>query len=148
MSKLQYSRKDSSIPWILMLGLLASSSHQQSLDLLTTCKSSARRDFIYLGHFIVEKWCKYIFMFLGINSTQQGTNGLVQDCSNSIANTLELLQSCSKPSIWCWWMVINLIFIKKDEPNPFKISLNQALIIVLNLDTWWYKGTLLNILNS
>ena len=24
-------------------------------------------------------------------------NGLVQDCSNSIANTLELLQSCTKP---------------------------------------------------
>ena len=24
----------------------------------------------------------------------------VQDCSNSIANALELLQSCSKPSIW------------------------------------------------
>ena len=27
------------------------------------------------------------------------TDGLVQDCSNSIANTLELLQSCAKPSI-------------------------------------------------
>ena len=30
-------------------------------------------------------------------------NGLVQDCSNSIANAnaLELLQSSTKPSIWC-----------------------------------------------
>ena len=27
-------------------------------------------------------------------------DGLVQDCSNSIANALELLQSCSKPSIY------------------------------------------------
>ena len=27
-------------------------------------------------------------------------NGLVQDCSNSIANALELLQSCTKPSIY------------------------------------------------
>ena len=26
-------------------------------------------------------------------------HALVQDCSNSIANTLELLQSCTKPSI-------------------------------------------------
>ena len=26
-------------------------------------------------------------------------NGLMQDCSNSIANTLELLQSCAKPPI-------------------------------------------------
>ena len=27
-------------------------------------------------------------------------DGLVQICSNSIANTLELLQPCSKPSLW------------------------------------------------
>ena len=27
-------------------------------------------------------------------------DGLVQDCSNSIANALELLQSCTKP--WKW----------------------------------------------
>ena len=30
--------------------------------------------------------------------TDAHMNGLVQDCSNSIANTLELLQSCAKPS--------------------------------------------------
>ena len=27
-------------------------------------------------------------------------DGLVQACSNSIANALELLQSCTKPSMW------------------------------------------------
>ena len=27
-------------------------------------------------------------------------DGLVQDCNKSIANTLELLQSCIKPSMW------------------------------------------------
>ena len=27
------------------------------------------------------------------------TDGLVQDCSNSIANALDLLQSCTKPSM-------------------------------------------------
>ena len=27
-------------------------------------------------------------------------DGLVQDCSNSIANALDLLQSCTKPLIW------------------------------------------------
>ena len=33
-------------------------------------------------------------------------NGLVQDCSNSSANALELLQSCAKPSIcsFCYLM--------------------------------------------
>ena len=29
-------------------------------------------------------------------------DGLVQDCSNSIAKALELLQSCTKPLIWAW----------------------------------------------
>ena len=29
-------------------------------------------------------------------------DGLVQDCSNSIANALELLQSCTKPSIYTY----------------------------------------------
>ena len=27
-------------------------------------------------------------------------DGWVQDCSNPVANTLELLQYCTKPSIW------------------------------------------------
>ena len=30
----------------------------------------------------------------------QYINGLVQDCSISIANAMEILQSCTKPSIW------------------------------------------------
>ena len=32
------------------------------------------------------------------NSHTDAIDGLVQDCSNSIANALELLQSCPKPS--------------------------------------------------
>ena len=30
------------------------------------------------------------------------TDDLVQDCSNSIANALQLLQSCTNHSIYCW----------------------------------------------
>ena len=30
----------------------------------------------------------------------QNVDGLVQDCNNSIANALELLQSCTKLSMW------------------------------------------------
>ena len=33
-------------------------------------------------------------------------NGLVQDCSNSIANTLKLLQSCTKPSLCLSWLFL------------------------------------------
>ena len=38
-------------------------------------------------------------VYIGIEIDEYDTNGLVQDCSNSIANALELLQSCTKPSI-------------------------------------------------
>ena len=40
----------------------------------------------------------------------KGYIGLVQDCSNSIANALELMQSCTKPSIWVhhWNLVEDL----------------------------------------
>ena len=41
--------------------------------------------------------------------------GLVQDCSNSIANALELLQSSTKPSRW---LSNCLIFIMRIE-NPY-----------------------------
>ena len=39
----------------------------------------------------------------GHHKTYLYIDGLVQDCSNSIANALELLQSCTKPSIWHKW---------------------------------------------
>ena len=39
-------------------------------------------------------WCKWF-------SLMHNIDGLVQDCSNSIANALEVLLSCTKPSIWC-----------------------------------------------
>ena len=42
-------------------------------------------------------------------------DGLVQDCSNSIANTLQLLQSCTKPSLK--WMLHAVV-----------LSLNNAII--------------------
>ena len=40
------------------------------------------------------------FIELCHNSTRPYIAGLVQDCSNSIANALELLQSCTKPAIY------------------------------------------------
>ena len=45
--------------------------------------------------------CNYtsIPVDLIIGSLQLHFDGLVQDCSNTIANTVELLQSCTKLSI-------------------------------------------------
>ena len=37
-------------------------------------------------------------------------DGLVQDCSNSIANAQELLQSCTKPSIYTCTFYVNPLY--------------------------------------
>ena len=44
-------------------------------------------------------------------------DGLMQDCSNSIANALELLQSCAKPSIYDLWA---------HHPNLVKVCIAYA----------------------
>ena len=46
-------------------------------------------------------------------------DSLVQDCSNSIADALELLQSCTKPSIWCYcYDVVFLLSQNKHRSAP------------------------------
>ena len=46
----------------------------------------------------------YDYAYIDIRFIQNLTDGLVQDCSNSFANAMELLQSCTKPSILpCWF---------------------------------------------
>ena len=46
------------------------------------------------SHFVSASMCQPVAWWCHMD-------GLVQDCSNSIANALELLQSCTKPSMWC-----------------------------------------------
>ena len=53
-------------------------------------------------------WLKALFqgtIYIG-NHIQCSFDGLVQDCSNSIANALELLQYCIKPSISFQWYAL------------------------------------------
>ena len=40
---------------------------------------------------------RWMQAYISLNLVAALSHGLVQDCSNSIANTLELLQSCTKP---------------------------------------------------
>ena len=52
----------------------------------------------------MQQGCWQEFIFLKVESQQHmpkslDVDGLVQDCSNPIANALELLQSCNEPSI-------------------------------------------------
>ena len=46
---------------------------------------------------------KIVCLLLPCTTSWMLFDGLVQDCSNSIANALELLQSCTKPS--CWYLL-------------------------------------------
>ena len=45
-------------------------------------------------------YSEFIASTVAHNTTEVNIDGLVQDCSNFIANALELLQSCTKPSIY------------------------------------------------
>ena len=63
-------------------------------------------------------WCQYatnqtrllmlrVFFHIAFSTISHHIQGLVQYVSNSIANALELLQSCTKPSTivgWLYWL--------------------------------------------
>ena len=49
-------------------------------------------------------------------------DGLVQDCSNSIALAMELLQSCTKPSIYVWLIVWH---VGRNESLSYSIWLHH-----------------------
>ena len=55
---------------------------------------------LFRGSFSSDLSFFFIVAFLKWKRYQTHLDGLVQDCSNSIYNALELLQSCTKPSIW------------------------------------------------
>ena len=51
------------------------------------------------NHLTFNMWNQYVCPQCAEFLYEYHINGSVQDCSNSIANALELLQSCTKPSI-------------------------------------------------
>ena len=67
--------------------------------------------------FVAEKVLLLLVISLTPNTVELSTksllyiNGLAQDCSNSIANALELLQSYATPSIAYNWLSNKLIII-------------------------------------
>ena len=48
----------------------------------------------HIQNFVIDKFQNHAFFRFAY------IDGLVQDCSNSIPNVLELLQFCAKPSIY------------------------------------------------
>ena len=60
-------------------------------------------------------------------------DGLVQDCSISTANALEILQSCTKPSIYIWpsWFILYCKFYQK---SPISTVIHYVLLIYIHSD--------------
>ena len=127
----------------------------------------ARRHWLNLRKF-VQFFVSHIFMICSSfcpgtksHSHQFGNflwirliDGLVQDCNNSIANALELLQSCTNPSIWScdpfrlqwkllsWWCEISNIAEENllwQRNNRMTIFLPQWPL--LQLETFTVKET-------
>ena len=69
--------------------------------------STRESDPLLLGEHI--HWNAHKTFNYATNMRCEDVNGLVQDCSNSIANALELLQSCTKPSM-CYQTIL-LVFL-------------------------------------
>ena len=69
-------------------------------------------------------------------------DGLAQDCSNSIANALELLQSCSKPSIYGSFKVSTVLYFNMwlQHCNNMQCFLSadtyKLMLLVSSLQTW------------
>ena len=66
---------------------------------------------------------------------QKYINGLVQDCSNSIANALELPQSCTKPSTYC------MLLPKISDTNRIRCKNEEHIHFVRKYSPYavWYR---------
>ena len=72
-------------------------------------------------------------------------DGFVQDCSNSIANALELLQSCTKPLIWCIQYDISSWCLWWHHNDELLQSCTKPLIWCIQYDIpswclWWHHN--------
>ena len=62
-------------------------------------------------------------------------NVFIQDCNNSIANALELLQSCTKPLMWTVTTLI-IIAISIEVNHEFSSSWSILLNLFLDAPLW------------
>ena len=70
--------------------------------------------------------CDYLSMILDTSlshtSPHRHINDLAQDCSNSIADAMELLQSCTKPAIWIIEIIISSRSTCSNTWRPSQLS--------------------------
>ena len=122
------------MPW-----LLAVPGHQQIrywLYEMGRSPSAMMKDSNHLDHLSIEK-CKCIFYEISVQRNE--INGLVQDCSISSANALEILQSCTKPSIWN--ITKHLSSSKKNHPIRIRFPVPQGSVQIRRCylcPRWWW----------
>ena len=59
--------------------------------------------------------------------------GLVQDCSNSSAVAMELLQSCTKPSIWCGQVIFSKILTIDIHAQLVRVAIYEGALCEFNV---------------
>ena len=105
--------------------------------------------FVGLSKLLGDQWyeaSQYLYDFtIKLRTYDKYIDGLVQDCSDSIANTLELLQSCTKTVIFIvtYWGLIHWILVISHLMwdgfhHPFILA-NQHIsmfIVVINGFKW------------
>ena len=69
---------------------------------------------------------------------QRNIDSLVQDCSHSIANTLELLQFCTEPSIYFLIACLSTMYIADQNGCPHVRLLSTLLFLVCIISSCYY----------
>ena len=92
----QHQLEAKSYSWLSYVNCLAqdcSHSIVITLELMQSCTKPSTCNLLYKIDDLMQH-PQYFYLY-----GKENIDGVVQDCSNSIANALELLQSCTKPSI-------------------------------------------------
>ena len=89
---------------------------------------------------------KYSVVCRFLKERRKHINGLVQDCSNSIANALELLQSCTKPSIYVFANITMPAdgLLPSDAIHIYRTDNWEAHILYLSIKLYCVKMSLQN----
>ena len=96
-----------------IIGLWYTMTPGWTIKISETLQQGQRYGDIFALYYMINLWVIYWNQFcfskkLPYFSIIYHFESLVQDCSNSIANALDLLQSCTKPSIsdeLCFWNI-------------------------------------------
>ena len=102
------------------------------------------RDAGYWGAAICHPYAetRTLVSYPGASQNVGKWDGLVQECSNSIADidTLELLQSCTKPSMIMWNTPVSVLFYSEENQELNQMSRFSLLLLNINFNNLPHQG--------